>query len=101
MTTSDPVPFVPILTVLPECGVAPFLWLIEHPDQGGVGPNLCDGSCWDESSPLSEGLWQKFADWAIEFDRMRFYSADCDVDDWDWIAFNARGNRKCTSISTR
>lgn len=88
MTTS----FVPILTVLPECGIAPFLWIVERPDQGGVGPNLCDGMMgWDESFPMSEGLWRKFADWAIEFDSMDFWRADADDDDWDWPAFNARG----------
>jgi hypothetical protein len=39
---------------------------------------------------MSEGLWRKFADWAIEFDRTEFYSDDID-EDWDRIAFHARG----------
>ena len=57
---------------------------------GGVGANLCDGVFWDESFRMSEGLWRKFADWAIEFDRTEFYSDDID-EDWDRIAFHARG----------
>lgn len=40
---------------------------------------------------MSEGLWRKFAAWAIEFDRTDFYSDNFDAKDWDWIAFHARG----------
>ena len=90
-TVTDPLPFVPIPTVMVDYGNAPFLWLVDNPDQGGVGPNWCDGTFWDESLPMSEGLWRKFADWAIEFDRTSFYSDDFNADDWDWLAFHARG----------
>jgi len=83
--------FIPVLTVMVDYGNAPFLWLVDNPDQGGVGPNWCDGMFWDESLPMSEGLWRKFAGWAIEFDRTSFYSDDFDADDWDWLAFHARG----------
>ncbi|QNN55554.1 putative molybdenum carrier protein [Diaphorobacter ruginosibacter] len=83
--------FVPILTVMAEYGNAPFLWLVDSPDQGGVGPNKCDGTYWDESFLMSEGLWRKFADWAIEFDRTAFYSDDFNADDWDWPVFHTRG----------
>jgi hypothetical protein len=90
MTTSNNVPFIPILTVMVDYGNAPFLWLVDDPERKGVGFNICDGVCWDESSPMSEGLWRKFADWAIEFDRTSFYSDDFD-EEWDWPAFHARG----------
>ncbi len=83
--------FVPVLTVMVDYGNAPFLWLVDNPKQGGVGLNWCDGTYWDESFPMSEGLWRKFADWAIEFDRTSFYSDDFNVDDWDWPTFHARG----------
>lgn len=89
--------FVPVLTVLPEYGNAPFLWLVDDPDEGGVGGMLCDGCAWDDeddwyaSLPLSEGLWRKFADWAIAFDHTAFYSEQFDDSDWDWIVFHARG----------
>lgn len=53
--------FVPVLTVMVDYGNAPFLWLVDSPDAGGIGPNLCDGTYWDESFPISEGLWRKFA----------------------------------------
>jgi hypothetical protein len=91
MSNTDPVTFVPVLTVMPDYGMAPFLWLVDRPDQGGVGGMLCDGTAWDESFPMSEGLWRKFADWAIAFDRTAFYSDDFDADGWDWLAFHARG----------
>ena len=64
MNPSESTTFVPMLTVLAEYGNAPFLWLVDRPSQAGVGPNLCDGTFWDESFPMSEGLWRKFADWA-------------------------------------
>lgn len=82
-------PFVPILTVSPDYGNAPFLWLTDKPNIGSGC--LCDGSYYDDSFPMSEGLWRKFADWAIEFDRTAFYSDAFDDTDWDWIAFHARG----------
>ena len=85
------IPFIPILTVLPEYGEAPFLWIVNRPDQRGVGPNLCDGTYWDEAFPLSEGLWQKFADWTIEFDHTDFYLNESDPADWHWEAFHERG----------
>jgi hypothetical protein len=83
--------FVPVLTVMVDYGNAPFLWLANSPEKGGVGGNLCDGTYWDESYPMSQGLWQRFATWAIEFDRTAFYSDDFDADGWDWLAFHACG----------
>ncbi len=74
-----------------DYGNAPFLWLVDRPGATGIGGNICDGTSWDESCPMSEALWRKFADWACEFDRTAFYSDDYDADDWDWIAFHAVG----------
>ncbi len=74
-----------------DYGNAPFLWLADHPDETGIGGNLCDGSYWDATFPMSESLWRKFADWAIEFDRTAFYSDSFDANHWDWIDFHARG----------
>ena len=56
--------------------------LVASPDEGGLGDNLCDGTYWDESIPMSEGLWRKFANWAIEFDRTEFYSDGFDDSGW-------------------
>ena len=91
MNHSDGNTFVPILTVLVAYGNAPFLWRVDNPDEGGVGPNWCDGSFWDKSFPMSEGLWRKFADWVIEFDKTSFYLEDFDASGWDWMAFHERG----------
>lgn len=84
--------FVPILTVLPEVG-GPFIWIVRYPEQNGVGPCLCDGMGWDESMPLSVGLFLKFSDWQLAFElasRDVGYSDDLG-NDWDWTAFHARG----------
>ncbi|EIC28544.1 MULTISPECIES: putative molybdenum carrier protein [Methylomicrobium] len=91
MNNEENTPFIPVLTVMVDYGNAPFLWWVKSPDERGVGGNICDGAYWDESLPVSEGLWQKFAVWAITFDRTSFYSDDFDADSWDWIAFNVRG----------
>lgn len=91
MNNAESTSFVPVLTVMVDYGNAPFLWRADSPDERGVGGNLCDGTCWDASFPMTEELWQKFADWAIEFDRTAFYSDNIDADDWDWITFHARG----------
>ena len=84
---------IPVLTVMADYGNAPFLWLVDAPHQAGVGRNICDGTGWDDGCLLSEGLWRKFADWAIEFDRTSFYSDDFDSSGWDWEAFHERGLR--------
>lgn len=91
MSNTESSPFVPVLTVMVDYGNAPFLWLVDRPEGGGVGGNVCDGTSWDESFPMSEGLWQKFANWAIEFDQTAFYSESFNADGWDWIAFHTRG----------
>jgi hypothetical protein len=84
-------PFVPVLTVMVDYGMAPFLWLVDAPDQGGIGGNVCDGTGFDDRCPMSEGLWRKFADWVIAFDSTRFFSVDFDTTDWDWTDFHERG----------
>lgn len=92
MSGDESLPFIPILTVLPEAG-GPFIWIVKRPDQGGVGPCLCDTMGWDDSMPLSEGLFLKFWDWEVALDsaiRDAGYGDDLG-DDWDWPAFHARG----------
>ncbi len=92
MNQTEHFTFAPILTVLPEPGPA-YIWVVRRPDQGGVGPNLCDLMGWSDSFPMSHGLWQKFSDWAVEFHRVYAdsgYSGDMG-DDWDWLGFHARG----------
>lgn len=93
MTVSVPDAFVPVLTVMADYGNAPFLWLVDSADRGGVGSNICDGVRWYPEDPLSEGLWSDFAEWAIRFDRTCFYLDDVDPGDWDWIAFHTQGLR--------
>ena len=83
--------YVPVLTVMVDYGNAPFLWCVDAQEEVGVGGNICDGTGWDDGCRMSEGLWRKFADWAIEFDQTSFYLEDFDASGWDWMAFHERG----------
>lgn len=85
--------WLPALTVMVDYGSAPFLWLADQTDTVGVGENFGNATFWDASLPLSEGLWRRFADWAIEYDLTAFYSDAFDASGWDWIGFHARGLR--------
>ena len=87
MTTET---FIPKLTVMADYGNAPFLWLADSPDMRGIGGNLCDGVGWDESFPMSEDLWRKFADWVISFDKTRFDLSGY-AEGWNWEGFHNRG----------
>ena len=92
MSEAENTPFVPVLTVMVDYGFAPFLWLVERPDQGGIGGMLCESSCWEDDYPMSEALWRKFAIWAKTFERISFYGGSGeDAECWDWPAFHARG----------
>lgn len=82
MNDRTPPTFIPRLTVMEDYGGAPFLWLVDSPEQVGVGLNVGNGNDWDELSPISEELWRLFAPWAIEFDRTRFYASDFNADEW-------------------
>ena len=84
--------FVPVLTVMVDYGFAPFLWLVERPDQGGVGDLICESYAWEDYYPMSEVLWRKFAIGAKTFERISFYGGSGeDAECWDWPAFHARG----------
>ena len=91
MSETETAAFVPVLTVMVDYGNAPFLWLVERPDQGGVGGMLCESGGWEDYYPMSEALWRKFAIWAISFARMPLHMIHSDNDHWDWPAFHARG----------
>lgn len=90
MEKNDNGDFTPTLTVLPEDGNIPFLWRVSRSEQGGVGGNVCDGMGWDESMPLSEGLFLKFVDWVLPIEEAASIRNGFDAD-WDWVAFHARG----------
>ena len=89
MHVNDSAPFVPVLTVMVDYGMTPFLWLVDDPNQSGIGGIVCDGTGFNDGSPISEGLWRKFADWA--FTSTRLYSSNSENNDWDWLAFHERG----------
>ena len=91
MSDSENTPFVPVLTVMVDYGNAPFLWLVERPEQGGVGGMLCESGGWETDYPMSETLWRKFAIWAISFARMPLYMPHGNNDYWDWPAVHEHG----------
>ena len=92
MSETENPAFVPVLTVMVDYGFAPFLWLVERPDQGGVGDLTCESYAWEDYYPMSEVLWRKFAIWAKTFERISFYGGSGeDAECWDWPAFHARG----------
>jgi len=84
-------PFIPIFIVTINHGTSPFLGLVDALDEDGMGCKRCDSSVLNESFPMSEGLWQKFADWTIEFDRTALYSDNSNNNGWDWLAVHIRG----------
>lgn len=91
MTNAPIEPFIPVLTVMVDYGNAPFLWLRRSADDQTVGGLICDGVDYDDDCPMSEGLWREFTPWACAFDGTEFYRDDYVADDWDWLAFHARG----------
>lgn len=82
---------VPVLTVMVDFGMPPFLWRVEKPDVDSLGANCCDAVCRCGNHPMSEALWRKFALWAGTFQAASFYTDDFTADCWDWLAFHARG----------
>lgn len=89
--SSGPSGFVPRLTVMVDYGNAPFLWLVDSPDEKGVGGTICDCVYWDESLLITEALWRSFCDWAIKFDKTNFDADDFDHKQWNWDTYHERG----------
>lgn len=90
--------FIPILTIMPDYGNAPFLWLVDTPGRKGVGGNICDAVGWGDWCRMSKELWERFADWAWEFEQTRFSSDDFDPASWDWGAFHEQGLKLATAL---
>lgn len=86
--------FIPVLTVMVDYGLAPFLWLKESPDEPGyVIYNVSDGRAYVEDELMSKALWDQFSPWACEFDQTVYDSHALDPDRWDWATFHERGRR--------
>lgn len=81
------------LTVMPDYGNGPFLWIQRHADQSGIGGNCCDATARCGQHPMSEDLWCAFVDWTAEFERTSPMLDDPCWRDWDWMAFHRRGLR--------
>ncbi|RNF33988.1 hypothetical protein [Paracoccus methylarcula] len=97
---------IPTLTVMPDFGMGPFLWVNGPEDNSlGVGGNCCDATGRCGSHPMSDDLFEAFKEWIFEFESAswRPLEANGDSDDWerhalkepelilDWNSFHARG----------
>jgi len=91
MTINKQTSFIPVLTVMVDYVGVSFLWLADHPEETGVGSLASNALSYDPDAPLSEALWRKFADWALEFHHTAFYSEKFNADHWDWPDYHARG----------
>lgn len=82
-----------ILTVMPDYGSGPFLWINRTGDDtNGIGPNCCSHGFACSSHPMSQALLRDFSEWVVEFEG----ASDVDDDslerlDLDWAGFHARG----------
>lgn len=95
----------PILTVMADFGMSPFLWFNRDGDDShGVGGNCCDASGRCHSHPMSDPLFEAFTRWAVEYETAPWAEGSrVDPDDLksdvfvhsemilDWPDFHARG----------
>jgi hypothetical protein len=84
----------PVLTLMPDYGFGPFLWINREPRTlGGVGGNCCsaDSACGEH--PLSRELLADLSRWVRQFERAPTRETDnapfCV--DLDWESFHERG----------
>ena len=80
----------PILTVMPDFGSGPYLWLIENstPDCSLVGGNVASDGYWSSEptlSHVSQELREEFDDWITQFE---LYS---EFHRFKWECFHQRG----------
>lgn len=81
-----------ILTVMPDYGMGPFLWIDRSGDHSnGVGPNCCDSVARCKAHPLSAELHEAFAAWVTEFEHFPMIDVHVIDPSVDWDAFHARG----------
>jgi len=78
------------LTVMPDYGMGPFLWI----NRGGedAGGNCCDATGPCDSHPLSAALHADFTTWVTEFERAPIANPELSPSALlDWTAFHKQG----------
>ncbi|MDA8124829.1 MAG: hypothetical protein M0009_06560 [Deltaproteobacteria bacterium] len=80
----------PILTVMPDYGSGPYLWILKEgsPDSRGVGPNIASYECWpndDFLSHVTQEVKEDFDDWVLQFEHY------ADLPQFNWGSFHKRG----------
>lgn len=80
------------LTVMPDYGMGPFLWINRGGEDAGVGGNCCDATGPCGSHPLSAALHADFSKWVTEFGNAPFLSPESSASvHLNWAAFHKRG----------
>ncbi len=91
-----------ILTIMPDFGSGPFLWINRSGDDTqGVGPNCCSFKSACDIHPMSEALLGDFSAWVLEFERADRMPGDAwDKLALDWTRFHARGMELAVRLKT-
>lgn len=80
-----------ILTVMPDFGSGPFLWIKRDVEERGIGGNCCSDDFACGQHPMSEALLADFSGWISEFESARRHVDDIKFLVLDWEAFHDRG----------
>lgn len=80
----------PILSVMPDYGSGPYLWVLWEgtPESGTIGPCIASYKCWPDDDFLShvtQELKEDFDDWVLLFEHYAEYRT------FDWKTFHKRG----------
>lgn len=91
-----------ILTIMPDFGIGPFLWINRSGDDTqGIGSNCCSFQSACENHPMSEALLGDFSAWVREFERAdRMPGEAWDKLALDWTRFHARGMELAMRLKT-
>jgi hypothetical protein len=82
----------PILTVMPDFGSGPFLWINREGDYyRGVGGNCCDSVSRCDNHPMSDALFDAFSKWIAEFETAPWVGWASGGLDLNWPDFHTRG----------
>lgn len=91
-----------ILTIMPDFGSGPFLWINRSGDDTqGVGPNCCSFQSACENHPMSEALLDDFSAWVLEFERAEWMTGEAQGKlALDWPRFHERGLELAVRLKT-
>ena len=80
-----------ILTVMPDFGSGPFLWIKRDVEERGMVGNCCSYNSACGLHPMSDALLVDFSAWVSEFERAPYNVDEGGTVTLDWEAFHDRG----------